>query len=188
MTAANLLNRLAALGAVLEPKGATLVLRVGREAVPGELIAELRQAKDGVLTLLKTAKAAKNEWAAADWLTLYGERAAILEFDGRHPRARAEEVVWHTVAAEWWATHGEHVHPSRCAGCGGPLSGAPEVLRLPHEERVHLDIDYRCVIAFGRRWRRQASEALARLGIPTPTDECAADSSDTLPFRRGSLS
>jgi hypothetical protein len=65
-----------------------------------------------------------------------------------------------------------------CAGCGRPLSGALEVLRLPHGERVHLDADYTCLVNFGRRWKRKAGEALSTLGIPEPLATGGEDNDD----------
>jgi hypothetical protein len=106
--------------------------------------------------------------AFTDLRAAYEERAAIMQFDGGRSRAKAEEMAWLAIAGAWWAAHGTHTPPTLCAGCGKPLSGAEEVLRLPHGERCHLDNDYRCVIAFGWRWKRQTGEALEPLGIPTP--------------------
>jgi hypothetical protein len=102
---------------------------------------------------------------ADDWQSCLQKRIAIYQ-GGKRFRVKAGDKAWLAIAGEWYAVCGEHVDPSRCAGCGKPLSGALEVLRLPYGERCHLD--YGCVIIFGRRWKRQSSEALSRLGIVTP--------------------
>jgi hypothetical protein len=45
--------------------------------------------------------------------------------------------------------------------------GVKDAIPLPHDQRVH---DADCMAAFGRRWLKDAAEALSQFGIPAPTD------------------
>jgi hypothetical protein len=77
----------------------------------------------------------------------------------------ARDMAWSTVASEWYRLHGERAPSGICAGCRQPLAGTEEQL-LPHGERAHAELT--CVIAYGRRWKRAATKALAQYGIPAP--------------------
>jgi len=46
-----------------------------------------------------------------------------------------------------------------------PHKPQKSAIPLPHEQRVH---NADCMAAFGRRWLKEAAEALARFGIPAP--------------------
>ncbi len=56
--------------------------------------------------------------------------------------------------------------PTICAGCGESLAGPS--LDLGHGARVHDRDGHRCLITYGRKWRKQAADRLARLGIEVP--------------------
>jgi hypothetical protein len=107
---------------------------------------------------------ASTAWTAEEWRAYYLERAAIREFDGLLPRAEADRRAWRETANRWWHEHGSRSAPSLCCGCGKPVSLA-DAIPLPHEQHVH---DADCMAAFGRRWLREAAEALAKFGIPAP--------------------
>ncbi len=77
---------------------------------------------------------------------------------------------WNAAAAIWHRQHGERVPGHLCAGCGTPLDGGADVLLLPHGERAHAGGGYMCVIAYARRWKREAAMALTAIGIPTPPE------------------
>jgi hypothetical protein len=48
-----------------------------------------------------------------------------------------------------------------CAGCRKPIDPADdEILDLADDNRVHIDTDHRCLIAWGRRWRAAAHAAI----------------------------
>jgi hypothetical protein len=112
-------------------------------------------------------------WDAADWRAEYDERAAIYEFDGHQTRAEAERMAWNAVASRWYRECGERTPPNLCAGCGEPISGVAHVLLLPHDERAHSDEGYACIVAYGRRWKSAAADALSSFGIPAPEmDDC----------------
>ena len=54
----------------------------------------------------------------------------------------------------------------QCAGCGEPIGGLA-ALDLGYDGRVHFDrLD--CVIRYGQRWRKTATQALAAMGLHAP--------------------
>jgi hypothetical protein len=88
-------------------------------------------------------------------------------------------MAWHYVAALWYRYHGERAAATLCAGCDKPLSGAAEALLLPHGEAAHVGGGLLCIAAYGRRWKRDAASALARMGIPTPANVIVETESGT---------
>jgi hypothetical protein len=104
---------------------------------------------------------------AADLRDRYAERAAIVEFDGKVGRARAEARAWNEVAVIWFRQHGEKAPDGRCAYCGRALSDEADVLLLTRCERSRASPEC-CIITYGQRWRCQAAVGLAAIGIPTP--------------------
>jgi hypothetical protein len=105
-----------------------------------------------------------NRWTPEDWRVYYLERAAIREYDGGLTRAEADRRAWRETANRWWHEHGFRAPTGICCGCAKPVSLA-EAIPLPHEQRAH---NADCVAAFGRRWLKEAAEALAQFGIPAP--------------------
>jgi hypothetical protein len=68
-----------------------------------------------------------------------------------------------TREMRWHLDHGERVPRHLCAGCRQPIDPAyDEILDLADDNRVHLADGYRCLIAWGRRWRAAARAAIAR--------------------------
>ena len=104
---------------------------------------------------------------AAEQRDLYNERAAIRQYDGHYTRAESERLAWGEVLNEWRRRHGKQIPPSRCAGCGEALSDA-EAFDLGDGSRAHRDPEWRCVIAYGKRWHRTAEKGLAALGLYPP--------------------
>ena len=98
----------------------------------------------------------------------YEERAGICEFDGHQDRPRAESRAWHEVAAIWYRQHGNKTPDHICAGCGKPLGDSDVVWVMPGGERAHAGTVQRCIIAYGRRWKTEAADALMAIGIPSP--------------------
>jgi len=49
-----------------------------------------------------------------------------------------------------------------CAGCRAPIAEGVEKLELADGNTVHLDSDYRCLIAWGDRWRSAAHAAIVQ--------------------------
>ena len=101
------------------------------------------------------------------WRGWYEERAAIREFDAGYPRPIAERLAFNETVDRWHRLFGNRPDAACCAGCDQPVSGR-EALRLPGGERVHVDGDSVCLIAYGRRWRSSAIEALAAHGLTPP--------------------
>ena len=60
----------------------------------------------------------------------------------------------------WHLEHGERVPRDLCAGCRMPI-GDGAAMDLADDNRVHLDPDYRCLIAWGETWRAAARAAEA---------------------------
>jgi hypothetical protein len=71
----------------------------------------------------------------------------------------------------WHRRHGERIAPGLCAGCRGPITESSTALDLADGNRVHLDPDYRCLIAWGGQWRSAARAALAAKTLQPPREE-----------------
>jgi hypothetical protein len=67
---------------------------------------------------------------AVDWRAYFEERAAIAEFDGGLPRAKAEAVAYAWTVHEWLARHFAPSPAGCCAHCQGRRS-APEARLWP---------------------------------------------------------
>jgi hypothetical protein len=62
--------------------------------------------------------------------------------------------------------HGERLAPGLCAGSRAPIGDVGDgvdVLALADGNRVHLDPNYRCLIAWGEQWRSAAHAAVTTL-------------------------
>ena len=106
---------------------------------------------------------------AVDFHTRYEECVATCEFDSGQDRARTEARAWNEVAALWYRQLGTSTSGDLCAGCGQALGAEADALLLPHGERAHARNGYACILAYGRRWKREAVAGLEAIGIPTPT-------------------
>jgi hypothetical protein len=173
MTVAALLAEAREAGISFSVGDGKLKMQAKREP-PADLVARIKAAKPALLAVLGThnpsahrspaPSSASDAWTPEDWRTYYLERAAIREYDGLLPRAEADRRAWRETANRWWHTNGSRSAPGICCGCGKPVRLA-DAIPLPHEQRV-CDAD--CMAAFGRKWLREAAEALAKFGIPTP--------------------
>lgn len=105
---------------------------------------------------------------ADDLKARYEERMAMSTHDGHRTLPEAEAIAWREVAAIWYRERGKKISGQLCAGCEAPIANVPHVMVLPHGERAHSTNDRRCILLYGRRWKRQAAEALTELGITTP--------------------
>jgi hypothetical protein len=149
MSALDLLAAVRAAGGTFKIAGDRL--RVEASApLSDDLLARLRQAKAEVMAALAT-----------DWRRLYCE--AIAEY-------RTAGHAWNKAALAWYVARGTPTLGDLCAGCGKPLAGTEIIDLWPHGERAHAGGDYKCILAYGRRWRRAAAAALAPYGIPTPAE------------------
>jgi len=66
------------------------------------------------------------------------------------------------IACSGHLDHGERVPRALCAGCRSPIAPGDDFLALADDNRVHFDADYRCLIAWGERWRSAAGAAFGR--------------------------
>jgi hypothetical protein len=156
MDALGLLQEATAAGLTVAVEGDKLKVRGPRSAEP--IVRRLGERKAEVMAALAT-----------DWRRLYSEALAELRIPDR---------AWEKVATAWYVTHGTPISGSLCAGCGNPLRGAAAIDLWPHGERAHADDEYRCLIAYGRRWKRAAAAALVAHGIPAPAESAAEQLGD----------
>jgi hypothetical protein len=173
--AADLLHRLAEVGAKVEASGNRLIVRAGPKPVPGELVQRLREAKAEVLVALAPAERTPaaveafyrcNPSEAAQWRRHFIIRTIDRELRGARFHAEAARLAWGELLSEWHKRHGRRWPASQCAGCGRPLGGI-RALGLADGSRLHLDkLD--CLLSFGERWRNEATAGLRALGLDPP--------------------
>ena len=88
-----------------------------------------------------------------------------------HAIGEAARLAWGEVENYWHMQYGECAPHWQCAGCREPIGGL-SALDLGDGNRVHLDgahgLD--CLLAFGERWRSEATAGLRALGLDTPPD------------------
>jgi hypothetical protein len=162
--ATDLLDRLAAVGAMVEVTGSHLVVRAGAKPVPRDLVQRLREAKAEVLSALAPA-APEAEW----WRCQFAVRTIDRGLNGTRSTAEAARLAWGELECRWHRLHGAHVLEWECAGCGEPIGGL-SALHLSDGSRVHFDkID--CLIRYGARWRGAARCALVAMGLHPPAGE-----------------
>jgi hypothetical protein len=107
-------------------------------------------------------------WSAEDWHIFFGERAGIVEFDGKLPRPQAEAQAFESCIVEWLSRNPVRSSPERCLGCGG-IENANDPLS-PHgvESTGHAWLHGRCWPAWRAARRQSAIAALSTLGIRAP--------------------
>ena len=86
-----------------------------------------------------------------------------------HPADEAARLAWGEIENHWHMQYGERVPHWQCAGCREPIGGVP-ALHLADDNRVHLDGAHGlgCLLALGKRWRREATASLQALGLDPP--------------------
>jgi hypothetical protein len=149
------------------PVSEDVVSQVPLKPVSLQLVPER---KDTPAKVAKAAKPTDLILDATDLLDRYRERAAIIEYDGGQDRVRAEAMAWNEVAAIWYRQHGTRTRADVCAGCGKTLGDEADVLLLPHGERAGAGGAHACILSYGRRWKREAAQALVEFGIATPSE------------------
>jgi len=153
----DLLDQLVEVGArVATADGRRLIVRAGRQPVPGELVRQLREAKDDVLATL----------APAWWRRQFAVRAIDREQGGIRSREDAALLAWGELECRWHRLYGERMLEWRCAGCGEPIGGLAS-LEFQDGNRVHFD-ELDCLIRYGERWRGAATRALVAMGLQPP--------------------
>jgi hypothetical protein len=159
-----LLQRLSAIGATVGAERGHLVLRAGATPIPPPLVAKLRQTKTEVLCVLTSRNAARD---SAAWQARHCE--AFRFWASFHPTEEAARIAWGEIQCRWHWLHGERTTPGLCAGCGLP-HGKGKALRLGDSNAVHFD-GLGCLIAFGERWRGEATAALVAMGLTPPLED-----------------
>jgi hypothetical protein len=150
-----LLGQLSKIGATIKPAGDNLIVRAGRRPIPAELVARIREAKPALLAAL---------CETADWRARH--REALAHWGILHPVSEAAQLAWGELQVRWHRVGGERVPEWQCAGCGESI-GCPPTLDLADGTRVHFDT-LSCVLLYGDRWRRAATQALCALGLKPP--------------------
>jgi hypothetical protein len=101
---------------------------------------------------------------AADWCTR--RREAVAHWSALRPAQEAEGLAWGELLNRCHRLHGARAPEWQCVGCGEPLGGHP-ALNLVDGNRLHLD-KFDCLLAFGERWRGEATAGLRALGLEPP--------------------
>jgi hypothetical protein len=110
--------------------------------------------------IIESAFAEAREWHAR-------HREALAHWSALHPAEEAAGLAWGEIQARWHRLHGERAPEWQCAGCGEPIGGFA-ALDLAHGSRVHID-GCDCLLAFGKRWRSEATAGLRALGLDSPS-------------------
>jgi hypothetical protein len=98
-------------------------------------------------------------------------REALTYWSAFHAIGEAGRLAWGEVENHWHMQYGERAPHWQCAGCREPIGGLA-ALDLGDGNRVHLDGSHGlgCLLAFGERWRGEATAGLRALGLDPPTD------------------
>jgi hypothetical protein len=107
--------------------------------------------------------------AISDWRARYREGLAY--WSALHPASEAARIAWGEIEHHWHVQHGERLPHWQCAGCREPIGGLSS-LELADGNRVHFDAAHGlgCLLAFGERWRAEATAGLRTLGLDPPPD------------------
>ena len=158
MSAAEALKAARAAGIKLAIDGDDLVLEASASPPPA-VIDRLTAHKTEIVAMLRPRR---DGWSADDWQAFFGERAGIMEFDGRLSRAEAEAQALACCIGEWLNRNPTASAPGRCAWCDRAESN---VLPYGVEPGTHIWLHAECWPAWQDTRRSQAREALARMGI-----------------------
>jgi len=146
--------------------------RAPKGTVGPEEMAAMRRHKTAIIDLLSRRQDGgqsdpKGDTPAA-WRVWYRARIQHHKRLGRDD-ILAGSLAWGEAENIWHRRHGAKSDPSKCAGCGGLLSGR-ERLPLGDDAAVHwaegAGLD--CLAAYGTRWRAEATAGLAALGLSAP--------------------
>jgi hypothetical protein len=107
---------------------------------------------------------------ATSWRARHGE--ALAHWSALHPATEAARLAWAEIEDRWHRLHGTRAPQGECAGCRLPIGGRA-ALGLTDGNRVHLADSLDCLLAFGERWRREASDGQIALGLNPPAEEAA---------------
>jgi hypothetical protein len=107
-------------------------------------------------------------WSAEDWQSFFDERAGSAEFDNGASREQAEVSAYLCCIAEWLNRHPSYSRPDVCLWCGAPDSQHDPLLPHGVETTGHSWLHSRCWTDWYAQRRKQASLALAAMGIDEP--------------------
>jgi hypothetical protein len=166
--ARKLLDDLAVIGATIEATGDRLILRAGSAAIPADLVMRMRQTKAELLEALASAPV-DCESAAEDWQAYFGERAALLEFDGGLSRTTAEAQAFDVCVVEWLNRNPAPSPAGRCTWCDKFQAKGVIILPLGTEPGAHSWLHSECWRPWYECRQSQAADALRRRGIKPPS-------------------
>jgi hypothetical protein len=167
MSAGQALRAARAAGIHLEVEGDDLLLEA--PAPPPTAVQDaLSRHKAEIVRILHPAK---DGWSAEDWRLYFEERAAIAEFGGGLPRAKAEAQAFECCVVTWLDRNPAPSAPGRCAWCGRSESHAP-VVPFGTEPGTHTWLHRECWSAWRKMRPFRAKEALTRMGIGDLSDGC----------------
>jgi hypothetical protein len=167
MSAAAALSAVRQAGAVVRLDGADLVVR-GPSEMPESIVRDLARHRAEVIELLGKRRPPFN---AEEWLALFHERAAILEFDGGLTRSDAEARALEHCLAEWLNQHPASSRAGHCAWCSQPEAAGAAVVPFGIGDH-HTWLHPQCWPAWHGRRRADALAALRRLGLPVSEMAC----------------
>jgi hypothetical protein len=165
MSAAEALKAARTVGIELVLDGNDLLWEATSEP-PAVVLDGLSRHKAEIVRILHPAKGG---WSAEDWRLFFEERAAIAEFDGGLPRAKAEAQAFECCVVMWLDRNPAPSAPGRCAWCGRSESHAP-VVPFGTEPGPHTWLHRECWSAWRKMRPFQAKEALTRMGIRNVSD------------------
>lgn len=159
MSAGQALRAARAAGIHLEVEGDDLLLEAPAPP-PTAVLDALSRHKAEIVRILHPAK---DGWSAEDWRLFFEERAAIAEFDGGLPRAKAEAQAFECCVVTWLDRNPAPSSLGRCAWCGRSESHAPVV---PFGTEPGTWLHRECWSEWRKMRPFQAKEALDSNGYP----------------------
>jgi hypothetical protein len=170
MKALSVLREARAAGIELDVVGEDVRLKADRKP-PQKLVEALRQHKAEIIALLgEMAEPIEGRPALDDgdgWhqrLGSHRNRLAQLDYAADVASLLAHGHLLNDIHSALVAI--KPPDPTVCAGCDQTLAGP--ALDTGDGARVHDQADHKCLVAYGRKWRKRASDQLAPLGIDVP--------------------
>jgi hypothetical protein len=161
MTAAHALQSARAVGIRVRIDGGDLELQAPAQP-PQEVLELLSLHKADILKLLRPNN---DGWSPEDWQVFFDEHAAILEFDGRVPRAEAELRAFAYCLTEWINRNPTPSPPGWCQACGGGERHCDPLLPLGTDTTGHAWVHRACLPEWYGARDARAIAALNSMGI-----------------------
>jgi hypothetical protein len=185
MSAFQALDAARAAGVEVRLDGNDLVLSAAGEAAT-DVMDMLRRHKLSIVALLQQDLRQKRllhlvyPWDPDDWRAYFEERAAIIEYDSRLPRAQAEARSFDCCVAEWLLRNPIDSTPERCLECGKPARPDSPLLAIgvvgAGQAWLHRD----CVSAWHSARMAAAVVALSAMNIAAPASTFVTSDEPTL--------